>query len=80
MVHFIDYTYKRVSTYVRTYTLPTKKNIALVLEQIVDKQRKLSAIGIENVVSIDEVPSYEEMFPPMVGPNVERNVSIVRML
>jgi len=59
IVHFMDYTYKRVST----YTLPTKKNIALVLEQIADKQRELSAIGIENVVSIDEVPFYEEMFP-----------------
>jgi len=59
IVHLMDYTYKRVST----YTLPIKKNIATVLEQIAEKQRELCAIGIENVVSIDEVPFYEEMFP-----------------
>ena len=59
IVHLMNYTYKRIST----YTLPTKKNIALVLEQIADKQRALCVIGIENVVSIDEVPFYEEMFP-----------------
>ena len=59
MVHLMEYTYKRVST----YTLPVKKDIAIVLQHIADKQEELRSIGIDNVVSIDEVPFYEEMFP-----------------
>ena len=59
IVHMMNYTYKRVST----YTLPIKKNIEAVLEQIAEKQKELCTVGIENIVSIDEVPFYEEMFP-----------------
>ena len=58
----MDYTYKRVSS----YTQPLKKDTPTIMAQIEEKQKELSAIGIENIVSIDEVPFYEEM-PPSYG-------------
>ena len=59
VIHQMNFTYKQVST----YTLPKKKDINVVLKQIAEKQDELCSIGIENIVSIDEVPFYEEMFP-----------------
>ena len=51
--------YKRISY----FTLPKRKDPNEVMELIRQKQTELKNIGMENVVSIDEVPMYEEMYP-----------------
>jgi len=58
-VHSINYTYKRV----HHYTLPKNRKLETTLREIQEKQKTLSSIGIKNVVSIDEVPFYQEMYP-----------------
>ena len=55
----LDFSFKRV----KTYTMPDKKSVVEELNKIADKQRELQSYGIENVVSIDECPFYEEMHP-----------------
>ena len=55
----IGLTYKRISY----FTLPAKKDPVTVMELIRAKQAELRGIGMQNIVSIDEVPMYEEMYP-----------------
>jgi transposase len=60
IVRQLDYSFKRV----KTYTLPNRIiSIADELSRISEKQSELRSYGIENVVSIDECPFYEEIHP-----------------
>jgi transposase len=55
-----DFTYKRCTYVVHNVD---KQSTQELLERIHEKQMELQECGIENVVSIDEVPFYEEMVP-----------------
>ena len=59
VVSQLDYTFKRVET----YTMPKNKSVEEELAKIAAKQIELRSYGIENVISIDECPFYEEIHP-----------------
>jgi transposase len=59
IVHRLQYSFKRV----KPYTLPNRLDPVAEMARLLVKQAELRAYGIENVVSIDECPFYEEMHP-----------------
>lgn len=55
----LQFSYKKCKFFIR----PDKHDPNTVIELIKDKQHELQKIGIKNLVSIDEMPIYEEMHP-----------------
>ena len=59
MKNKLGYSYKKSKFFIR----PDKYEVENVYKLIQEKQLEMSNIGMDNIVSIDELPIYKEMHP-----------------